>query len=109
MFNCVQKSFTIIPLRFLGGVLPVHLMLANYSYVVLEGLFVFPIPYFYLCTSYVKNRIQKKQQQKKKRNKLNNSHFNQFSYLSPFAIEDILHPLDSFLTQLKRNFVSLRP
>ena len=39
MFNCVQKSFTIIPLRFLGGVLPVHLMLANYSYVVLEENF----------------------------------------------------------------------
>ena len=42
LFNCVQKSFVIIPLRFLGGVLPVHLMFANYSYVVLEVTFFFP-------------------------------------------------------------------
>ena len=41
LFNCVQKSFVIIPLRFLGGVLPVHLMFANYSYVVLEVTFFF--------------------------------------------------------------------
>ena len=80
-----KNSFVVRPLRFLGGILPVKLMLANYSYVVLVTFFL-PVLYFYLRTSYVKNRKQKKQQQKK----------NKFSYPSPFAIEDILYPLDSF-------------
>ena len=69
MFIYVQKWFVIKPLRFLGGVLPVDLMLANYSYVVLEVTFS-PIPYFYLRTSYVKNRKQKKQEQKKKKKEI---------------------------------------
>ena len=67
MLNCVQKSLVIKPLRFLGGVLPVDLMLANYSYVVhVRRDFFFPVPYFYLRKSYVKNRKQKKKEQKKK-------------------------------------------
>ena len=39
MFNYVQKSFVVRPLRFLGGILPVELMLANYIYVVLVTFF----------------------------------------------------------------------
>ena len=69
MFNCVQKSFVVRPMRFLGGVLPMESMLANYSYVVLVTFFFLPVPYFYLRTSYVKNRKQTKQQQRKKKKK----------------------------------------
>ena len=64
MFKCVQKLFVITRLRFLGGVLPNDLELGNYSYVVFE-VTILPFPYFYLRTSYVKNRKQKKQQTKK--------------------------------------------
>ena len=99
MFNCVQKSFVIKLLRFLRGVFPVDLMLANYNYVVLEVTFFFPIPCFYLRTSCVKNRKQKEQQQKK----------NQCSYLSPFAIEDILLPLDFFPHSAKEELRVLAP
>ena len=42
MFNYVQKSFVVRPLRFLGGILPVELMLANYIYVVLVTFFFCP-------------------------------------------------------------------
>ena len=66
MFNYVQKAFVVRALCFLGGILQVELMLANYSYVVLVTFFL-PVPYFYLCTSYVKNRKQKKRQQKQKK------------------------------------------
>ena len=65
MFKCVQKLFVITRLRFLGGVLPNDLVLGNYSYVVFE-VTIFPFPYFYLRTSYVKKSKQKKRHTKKK-------------------------------------------
>ena len=89
-----------------------ELMLANYSYIVLV-IFFLPVPYFLfaheLCEEQETKETTAKKKRKEKKKKKVNSHFNQFSYLSSFAIEGILHPLDSFLTQLKRNFVSLRP
>ena len=107
MFNYVQKAFVVRPLCFLGGILQVELMLANYSYVVLVTFF-FARSLLLFVHELCEEQETKKTTAKTKKRKLN-SHFNQFSYLSSFAIEGILHPLDSFLTQLKRNFVSFRP
>ena len=66
LFNCVQKSFVIIPLRFLGGVLPVHLMFANYSYVVLEVTFFFPFLTF-ICAWVMWRTGNKRNSRKKKK------------------------------------------
>ena len=108
MFNCVQKSFVIKPLRFLGGVLPVFNVGKLQLRCVRTDRFFFSFSRSLLLSAH---ELCEKQETKETtvKKKMKNSHFNQFSYLSPFASEDILHPRDSFLTQLKRNFVSLRP
>ena len=84
-----------------------ELMLANYIYVVLVTFF-FARSLLLFAHELCEEQETKETTAKTKKKKLN-SHLNQFSYLSSFAIEGILHPLDSFLTQLKGNFVSLRP
>ena len=85
-----------------------ELMLANYIYVVLVTFF-FARSLLLFAHELCEEQETKETTAKTKKQKKLNSHFNQFSYLSSFAIEGILHPLDSFLTQLKGNFVSLRP
>ena len=66
MFNCVQKSFVVRPLCFLGGVLPVELMLANYSYIVLV-IFFLPVPYFLFAHELCEEQETKETTAKKKR------------------------------------------